>query len=75
MFVKDLIGIKSLYFKSEACIGMNRVESECFKINSKVVQGHIVFPWLFNIVFMKDNKRISDGGDRGLCENRTWRIP
>ena len=37
-----LNGIKSMYVDSEACVRLNRVESEWFKIESGVRQGCVM---------------------------------
>ena len=41
---KLLSGIKSVYTSSLACVREKRGKSECFKINSGVRQGCIMFP-------------------------------
>ena len=42
-----MIGIKSMYVDSSACVRVNDRESEQFRINSGVNQGWVMFPWLF----------------------------
>src|SRR5678815_903761 len=44
-----LNGIKSMYGDSEACLRINGVESDWFNINSRVRQGFVMSPWLFNL--------------------------
>src|SRR5678815_6089223 len=44
-----LNGIKSMYEDSEACVRINGVNGEWFRINSGVRQGCVMSPWLFNL--------------------------
>src|SRR5678815_3270400 len=46
---KLLNGIKSMYGDSEACVRINRVESDWFNINSRVRLGCVMSPWLSNL--------------------------
>ena len=46
---KLLSGIKNMYFNSLVCLRVKGCESECFRIDSGVRQGFIMFTWLFNI--------------------------
>ena len=64
---KLLNGINSMYVNSLACVRIKRGESECFRINSGVRLGCIMFPWLFNVymdAMMKKGSEISGGGKR-----------
>ena len=74
-----LKGIKSLYDESEACVRVNRMESEWFKIGNGVRQGCVMSPWLFNIYMdgvMKEMMVEAAGGGVRVMENgREWRIP
>ena len=45
---KLLNGIKRMYVNILACVRVKGGASECFRINSGVRQGYIIFPWLFN---------------------------
>ena len=38
-----------MYVDSLACVSVKGVESEWFRIDSKVRQGCIMSPWLFNV--------------------------
>ena len=53
---KLLNGIKSIYVNSLAYLRVKRGKNECFRINSGVRQGCIMFPWLF-IVYMDAAKK------------------
>ena len=44
-----LRGIKSVYVESSACVGLKEGECERFGIDSRVRQGCIISPWLFNV--------------------------
>src|SRR5678816_4156031 len=44
-----LNGIKSMYEDSEACVRINGVKGDWFSINSRVRQGCVMSPWLFNL--------------------------
>ena len=46
---KLLIGIKSMYVDSSACVRVKWSESERFRIDSGVRQGCIMSPSLFNV--------------------------
>ena len=41
-------GIKSMYVNSLASVRVKGGESECFRVDSGVRQGCIIFLWLFN---------------------------
>ena len=43
-----LNGIKCMYVHNLACIRVKSGESECFRIDTRVRQGCIMSPWLFN---------------------------
>ena len=45
-------GIKSMYVSSLVCVRLKWGENDCFRIDSTMKQGCILFPWLFN-VFIK----------------------
>ena len=68
---KLLIGIKSMYIDSSACVRVNGGESEWFRIDSGVRQGCIMSPWLFNIYMDRVIKEIKMGmgrrGEGGDC--------
>ena len=42
-------GIKSMYVDISACVRVKEGEIQRFRIDSGVVQGCIMSPWLFNI--------------------------
>src|SRR5678816_4327159 len=44
-----LNGIKSMYDDSGACVRINGVNGDWFRINSGVRQGCVMSPWLFNL--------------------------
>ena len=46
---KLLNGIKSMYIDSSVCIRVKGGESKQFRIDSKVREGCIMSPWLFNV--------------------------
>ena len=56
-----LNGIKSMYVESEACVRINRVESDWFKIDSGVRQGCVMSPWLFNLYMDGVMKELMSG--------------
>ena len=74
-----LNGIKSLYDESEACVRVNRTESEWFKIENGVRQGCVLSPWLFNIYMdgvMKElMAEVAGEGVRVMENGREWRVP
>ena len=74
-----LNGIKSMYVDSEACVRINRVESEWFKIESGVRQGCVMSPWLFNLYMDGVMKELMAGamgeGVRMVENGREWRLP
>ena len=74
-----LNGIKSMYVDSEACVRINRVESEWFKIESGVRQGCVMSPWLFNLYMDGVMKELMIGvggeGMRVVKNGREWRVP
>jgi hypothetical protein len=76
---KLLNGIKSMYNGSEACVRINRVESEWFKIDSGVRQGCVMSPWLFNLYMDGVMKELMVGvageGVRMVENGREWRLP
>ena len=53
---KLLNGIKSVYANSLTCVRVRRGESECFRVDSGVRHGCIIFSWLFS-VFMDADER------------------
>ena len=75
---KLLIGIKSMYIDSSACVKVKVGESEQFRIDSGVRQGCIVSPWLFNVYMnavMKEKVGMERREVRFLEEGRvdfTW---
>ena len=74
-----LNGIKSMYVDSEACVRINIVESEWFKIESGVWQGCVMSPWLFNLYMDGVMKELMAGamgeGVRMVENGREWRLP
>ena len=58
---KRLSGIKSRYVDSSACVRVQGGESERFRIDSGVRQGHIISPWLFNVYM---DAVLKEGEDR-----------
>ena len=44
-----LNGIKNMYVNSLACVRIKVGKSECFRIDSVVIQSCIMSPWLFNV--------------------------
>jgi hypothetical protein len=74
-----LNGIKSMYVDSEACVRINGVVSEWFKIESGVRQGCVMSPWLFNLYMDGVMKELLVGmgreGVRMVENGREWRIP
>lgn len=57
-----------MYVDSEACIGLNGVESKRFKIYSGLWQRCVVSPWLFNLYMVGLMKKINGKGVR-MIEN------
>ena len=74
-----LNGIKSMYPKRLARIGVKGAERECFRNNSVVRQGFIMSPWFFNVhmdaVMKKLNMRMVRMRVRFLEEGREWKLP
>ena len=62
---KLLSGIKIMYVVSSACITLKWGESEWFRIDSRVRQGCIMFPWLFNVCMDGVMKEVNMGMRRG----------
>ena len=44
-----LIGIKSMYINSLACVRVKRDESQYFRIDNRLRQGCTMSPWLLNM--------------------------
>ena len=68
---KQLNGIKSIYVNSLTCVKLKEGENKCFRMNSGLKQGCIIFPWLFSIYMdtvMKEVKIEMEG--RGGREQR-----
>ena len=59
-----------MYVDSLACVRVKGGERECFRIASRVRQGCIMSPWLFN-AYMDALMRGEDGDG---TEGREWRI-
>ena len=76
---KLLSGIKSIHVDSSACGRIKGGESEEFRIDSRVRQGCIMFPWLFNLYMdgmMKEVKKGMGRREVSFPENeREWRLP
>src|SRR5678816_1628876 len=74
-----LNGIKSMYDDSEACVRINGVNGDWFRINSGVRQGCVMSPWLFNLYMdgvMKEFEVGMAGNGVRMMENRDeWRVP
>src|SRR5678815_3054874 len=74
-----LNGIKSMYEDSEACVRINGVNGDWFRINSGVRQGCVMSPWLFNLCmdgFMKESEMGVAGNCVRMMENGgEWRVP
>ena len=72
--------IKSMYVNSLACVRVKGGESECFRFNSRVKQGCIMSPSVFNVYMdavMKEVKigmcRRRESGDcLASCMRMTW---
>ena len=64
--VKLLNGIKSLYVNSLACVRVKGGESKCFRFNSGVRHGCIMYTWLFNVKM--DAKGDDKEGENGYGE-------
>ena len=58
---KLLIGIKSMYFDSSACVRVKGDESEQFRIDSGTRQGCIMTLWLFNVYMDGVMKEVNMG--------------
>ena len=61
---KLLININSIYLNSLACIRVKESESKCFRIDSSVRQGCIIFPLLFNVYMEAVMKEMKMGMGR-----------
>ena len=51
---KLLNGTKSIYVNSLAYVRVKGGGNDCFRINSGVRQGCIMFPWFFNVYMDSD---------------------
>ena len=76
---KLLSGIKSMLVDSLACVRVKGCESERFRIDSRVRQGCIMSPWLFNVnmdaVRYEVKMEMGRRGVKFLDEGRGWRLP
>src|SRR5678816_2696130 len=76
---KLLSGIKCMYDDSEACVRINRVESDWFNINSEERQGCAMADWRSNLYMDEVRKELEVGLTRDsvrMMENgREWRVP
>ena len=67
-----------MYINSLADVRVKGYESECFRIDTGVRQGCIMYPWLFNVYMvpvMKEVKmRMGRKGVRFQEEGREWRL-
>ena len=74
-----LDGIKSMYVESLACVRVKEGTNEWFRIDSRLRQGCIIFPWLFNVYMDAIMKEVKMGmGKRGVRfmeDGREWRLP
>ena len=64
-----------MYVNSLACIRVKIGEGQCFRIDSGVIQGCIVSPWLLNVVMKEVKMRIERRGMRLYENSREWRLP
>ena len=64
---KMLNGIKSMYFNSLVCVG----------INMGIRHGYITYPWVFNVYMDAVMKEVKTGmgrmGVRSMKEGKEWR--
>ena len=70
-------GIKSMYVDSLACVRVKGGKSEWFRVDSRVRQGCIMFPWLFNVymdveVKMEMGRRGESGDYLASCMQMIW---
>src|SRR5678816_4329836 len=74
-----LNGIKSMYDDSEACVRINGVNGDWFRINSGVRQGCVMSPWLFNLymdgVMKEFEVGMAGNGVRMMENGGEWRVP
>ena len=75
---KLLSGIKGMYVDSSACIRIKWGESEQFRIDSRVIQGCIMSPCLFNVYMDGVTKEVKMGRGRRVVsfleDGREWRL-
>src|SRR5678815_1629129 len=68
-----------MYDDSEACVRINRLESDWFNINSGVRQGCTMSPWRSNLYMDEVMKELEVGVTRDsvrMMENGgEWRVP
>ena len=76
---KLLNAIKSMYVDSEACVRINGMEGEWFKVNSGVRQGCVMSPWLFNLYMDGVIKELLMGmemeGVKMKMNGAEWKVP
>src|SRR5678815_352953 len=68
-----------MYDDSGACVRINGVKSDWFSINSRVRQGCVMSPWLFNLYMDGVMKELEVGvagnGVRIMENGDEWRVP
>ena len=62
---KLLSGIKSMYVDSSTCVRVKGGESERCRIDSGVIQGCIMSPWLFNVYMDEMMMEVKIGWEGG----------
>ena len=76
-----MVGIKSMYVDSSACVRVRGSESERFRIGSGVRQECIMSPWMLNVYMDRVMNEVKMGmgmGRRGVSfleDGREWRLP
>src|SRR5678816_3376513 len=68
-----------MYEDSEACVRINGVKGDWFRINNRVRLGCVMSPWLFNLymdgVMKEFEVRMAGNGVRMMENGEEWRVP
>ena len=66
--------MKIMYINNLACVRVKGGEREYFRIESGVIQGCVMSPWLFNVYRDAVMKEVKIGMGRFLEEEREWKL-